>query len=354
MPYRKEKHTTSECFYPYYTLLLKLIKNSINSLTRARTGFASLSNEEIFDILKHLNLIDRMSFAMTSHRHKTIVHGTVLHFVMQLLRRFTFQTMAFLQLLWLNNAIIGGSIALAALYIDEEPRPDLKLHLFIPAFDNKDFIETLTDEYDYEIIEVRRIKARHFIESSVKKIIHLRNANHATIYVFFSRDDSALTPIFHLPATHHMNFISAYGIYCAYPHFTFAKDTILHPKAVYNTKTNEDVGQMMERYISDGLNVYTSFKSLSVDQPHDRCRLDIRCPHLIRTLYDKHGFFVPLELPITTILRPNKVAYNCENGVVWNIGGEGCESGMTPNDSFVMTTWLHGSKHTSYNDNRLQ
>ena len=304
-----------------------------------------LSIEELLDIIKHLNLLDRTSFSMTSHRHKRLVNSTILPSVIQLLSQFTSEPMAFLQLLWSNNAIIGGPIALAALFPNEEPRPDQKLHIYVPAFDNQNFLEALRDQHNYQMTGAFRLKAKHFIQNSVEKVIRLRNANNATISVLFSRDHTALTPIFHLSATHNMNFISAHGIYCAYPHFTFAKNTILHPKSIYNIKMNQEVGKVIERYTSYGLKVYQSFKSLSVDHPHSRCRIDIQCPHLLRTLYDKHGFFAPMDFPMTSSLRPNQLSYNEDNGVVWNLGGEGCEAHMTTNDSFVVSTWLSGGKY---------
>ncbi len=302
-----------------------------------------LSNEEVFEVISHLNIIDRISLSKTSTRHKALVEAAALPTVLNLLKRFTPKPSDLLRLIWSNSAVIGGPIAYTSLFPTEEPKEGNKLHIFVPASTQRSFLEALKTEFHFQFTDYQQIKTKHFIQHSIKKVLRLQNTQKATITIYYSTEDSALFPIFHLSSTHDMNFISAYGIYCAYPLFTLHKRTIIHPKAISKHRHDGEMQRVIDQYTSYGLQVHQSFQDLPHSQPKHLCRTDIQCPHLIRSLYDKHGLFIQFKYDITQTFLSNKIAYN-ETGVVWSLGGEECDIDMIVNEAFVKTTWLNNGK----------
>jgi hypothetical protein len=304
-----------------------------------------LSNEEIYAIIDHLNINDRLSFSSTCYRYKSHVERSLLATVMDILQHFTSNTSLFFQLMWSNNLVIGGPMVLAALFPGEGFMGKKDLHLYVPDYTSRTFTDTLRIQHGYKPKGTYKIKQHHFVKNAVQRVEKYENAKGAIIRIFYSRDQSALTPIFHLSATHNMNFISAYGIYCAYPRLTLSKNTVLHPKALSSFASNDTLGVITERYSSYGFQVHYSFKHLSEDH---KCGTDIHCPHITRSLYDKHGLFLAFQHPMTASHHLQNIAYNAEHGVVWSLGGDGCDDSIPRNDAFVVTTWLHGSKSDNY------
>lgn len=146
---------------------------------------------------------------------------------------------------------------------------------------------------------------------------------------------------FHLTAV--MNFMSADGIFSAYPSLTDSAEaiasrlafrTMLHP--------SDSLVAAYRKYQARGLKIFNVHPTVTLTPsygqlPRHRCRQSFVCPHTIRTTFDGGCLFVPFVPDDGSAITPTRCTrgfYNLESGTVWMLGGRSCDGSYFPIRSF--------------------
>jgi hypothetical protein len=119
----------------------------------------------------------------------------------------------------LTSSLISGSAALLVLLPAQCVPGDLDL--YIPWNKTTQTLELISEILDYEFTgPPDEIKVNYNFQS-IHHIywLYSKKFEHK-INVIVSKTNNTLTPIFEFDSTHPMNFMTAYGLACAYPKLT--------------------------------------------------------------------------------------------------------------------------------------
>ncbi|KAK7016249.1 hypothetical protein R3P38DRAFT_2785894 [Favolaschia claudopus] len=155
-----------------------------------------------------------------------------------------------------------------------------------------------------------------------------------TIYLVVVADENAINVIFQFHATADMNFLSGYGLFCAYPNLTFNNKSYTNPSAADSSGNGYNLKMLAKKLKRRGLEHRTRFVEHSQWETHV-CGTEKNCPTTLRSMYDEAALFVPFESVRTKSWSPTM--YNGKNGVVWSLGGPPCNGRGLYTDLINMT-----------------
>ncbi|KAF4618641.1 hypothetical protein D9613_009830 [Agrocybe pediades] len=155
-----------------------------------------------------------------------------------------------------------------------------------------------------------------YYNDAIAEVLALTNGD-ASINIIISTTETALIPIFYFHSTAVMNYISPYGIFCAYPKLTFNLRNMLNPLHSRNPHDNWRLWSCVDKYRARGFS--TRFDPIHWDDMANHvCETDYNCPTTMRTTFDEGCLFFPFPNPLGTYTSM------ASGIVVWCLGGFPC------------------------------
>ncbi|RDB29330.1 Transcription elongation factor SPT5 [Hypsizygus marmoreus] len=321
VPFRK-----MDLWIQAHTVVMEARQNRYKIRYPQKDSISILSIECIDLIIVDMDFSSMTALSCTCKLYRELVQRRNHRVVRGILSRFTDKPPAFLRLMEATDSIISGSAALLAIFPGSIQPADMDV--YVPVHAVKFFTGRLRQTFGFQIYK----QTMHFDPDND----HMYNdipyvasiswfvRNGKILNVIGVTGKNAVKAIFAFHCTVVMNFISYYGVYCAYPRLTTNNKGLINTPA-YTTKPTK---QALRKYKRRGFTLKHALNYWSEFDSHV-CGTSKSCPMTVRTLYDKGGMFLgfPSKFydPQTT-----GVIYNTSSSVIWMLEAAqqcACQSG---------------------------
>ncbi|KAJ7019259.1 hypothetical protein C8F04DRAFT_975950 [Mycena alexandri] len=167
--------------------------------------------------------------------------------------------------------------------------------------------------------------------AAICKVHRLAKARKSINLIIVQGEDPAAA-VFHFHSTIVMNYLSGFGLYCAYPGLTLLDAGVMNlPVVLRDVRARGSAEECYEKYRDRGVTMVNDVKKLSGHGRHD-CRRDAECPHTVRSTVDELGLYVELLQP--TDAEEEYLARH-RYATIWMLGGPMCGARGTYFGNFV-------------------
>ncbi|KAJ7471244.1 hypothetical protein B0H11DRAFT_1730552 [Mycena galericulata] len=241
-----------------------------------------------------------------------------------------------MEILYTTRSIISGSTPLAIISGGTFVPNDLDI--YVPASEENSLLtllETTLEFHTDSTIPGDELYGRRSCLKSIRWLTTTKNNKRLNIMTCMG--DSALLAVFDFHSTIVMNFISAYGLYCAYPHLTIAKKG-LPATSEFGRPRGRRIRTCFQKYTNRG---YAIKETLNEHLPAigHTCFVHPYCPLTIRTVYDGHAAFVRFRNPIQDS-NIGGLIYDEKHSALWTLGGSACNHLGMHHNSFAQSLSL--------------
>ncbi|KAJ7867570.1 hypothetical protein B0H13DRAFT_2351844 [Mycena leptocephala] len=153
--------------------------------------------------------------------------------------------------------------------------------------------------------------------------------------IVVARTNTAVA-VFHFHLTIVMNFITGYGVYCAYADLTLSKLSVANNNLLVAPSARQQTRRCIDKYIRHGIRYMVHLQGHEGWENHV-CSTDKSCPATIRSLHNNGGLLIPFpsRTPSMDDGIRTELVYNGSQSVVWSLGGPSCSNRGVYHDTFV-------------------
>jgi hypothetical protein len=275
-------------------------------------------------LITELDLRDLLMLAATCRQLKTIALDVLDGNTLQILIRYFDKPAFMLYVLRSTRSVISGSVALRALF---PGHPNMKswasadIDIYVPKSQYTNMVISLYETDGYYEIGVK-ISDGGYSLPKIQKVVRLFNGR-CNIDLVVSRTESCSDNIFGFHSTVVMNFISGYGIFCAYPTFTLEHRGYINPKFMQEDEIEyPSIEKCIQKYERRGFTISALFRATH------SFGFSNRCPHTLRSLYDGYSLFIPFNKSIGSQdddePLDSRYIYDRRHDTIWSLGGPLC------------------------------
>jgi hypothetical protein len=157
-------------------------------------------------------------------------------------------------------------------------------------------------------------------QTHIKRVYHLEKGQ-KQMNVMVIRGEDPTIAIFQFHSTVVMNYLTAFGLYCAYPALTLGNRGVANLSAILrNPSSRERILRCFDKYRARGVEIENDV-TIFPEFAHHVCHVAAECPLTVRSTSDGKGLyqelFPPLEMEAV-------FATKNEHLVVWHLGGPMC------------------------------
>ncbi|KAJ7482516.1 hypothetical protein FB451DRAFT_1029793 [Mycena latifolia] len=249
--------------------------------------------------------------------------------VLAMLAQFDTNPYDIMAMLRTTRSIVSGSVALLMISdMDFEPGD---IDIYVPTSQSETALAIAQGKLGFE---VRHGNVPAYDNNSgIKRVVHLQKGEKwMNIIVVKGEDPTAAVFQFH--STVVMNYLTAFGLYCAYPSLTLKRLGVANlPALLREVSTPGRSADCFEKYRDRGINIENDVTKF-VAHAHHECHTDPECPHTVRSTRDGKGLYIEL-FPQTA----EETAYASANGylIIWSLGGPMCSEGDTFFENVVVS-----------------
>jgi hypothetical protein len=318
-----------------FKLSLVQISYLFNATYTSRPPILNLTMDCMVYTLNCMDLAQLMAFSGTSKSFRKIVTAFINRLVHRTIRPFFDNPTLFLNLLRHTRSVLSGSLALFLLF-------PCNLHstwkcgdadILVPREHKSAVITFLKAAFGYEVIHMFASDLTHNPDSRIQEVVRmLCKDKDKQVDVIISDSDSSILPIWRFHSTIVMNFISADGIYCAFPSHTLHHHGIVNPIHIQSGLPSSQIEYCIQKYKSRGFNISTHPNDVDGEKRHSCGRSSI-CPNTIRSSLDSMSLAIAFDSSnIST--TANKV-HPDGHVVTWILGGDACTMNMAKMTSYL-------------------
>ncbi|KAK6993066.1 hypothetical protein R3P38DRAFT_2801068 [Favolaschia claudopus] len=226
-------------------------------------------------------------------------------------------------------AIISGSTAIPVLTGATFEPNDLDIYS-CPPFEKKMF-RLVTEDFGFSAYKETSETEKYRGMDGISRVHWLRKGS-KVINLIIVPGDNPITAIFHFHTTLVMNYISGYGVFCAYPELTLARLATTNTSVVVSETQRRRIGDCIDKYSARGFEMRDRLSDFVDHNPH-LCGTDPLCPATIRSLHDSSSLFIPF--PGFNAPGVRAPVFDGETSVIWSLGGTECMIEGTYNRVFA-------------------
>lgn len=222
---------------------------------------------------------------MVGDRHRAVTYD--------MLAQFTRKPALFLDMMKRADAVISGSAALSIFFPSAFIPHDLDLYV---ASGNRDIVWDHLIYLGYQALTFEYINEDELHEKGDYDGLSLTDDHvfingDSTIKLFIVSSGNAASPMLASHSTLLMNFISYYGIYCAYPRMTLNRRGLINAEDnVEEDDLPEDIASCITKYRARGFDFHRTCMT-GFDTDKHRCGRSKECPGTLHILNDSGGLF---------------------------------------------------------------
>lgn len=243
----------------------------------------------------------------------------------QVLNDFDLPPREFMRYLALTSSVIAGSVPANILAGDKFEPSDLDV--ITPASEEHSMQTVMEETIGFKLIN---IVVPGGMQGTLRRVyVYRHNGKHVRLWI--ATGENPIIPIMLTATTFVMNFITPWGIYCAYPSLT------LRSRGIINRYTDSERGShdsidyqrttdVLHKYISRGVAFETDDKKWPDLVRIHKCHRSPTCPHTLRSIGDGSGLHIPFPVEYEGFARhgPNSIVPTINQTTTWSIGGDFC------------------------------
>ncbi|KAJ7715120.1 hypothetical protein B0H16DRAFT_1340234 [Mycena metata] len=162
--------------------------------------------------------------------------------------------------------------------------------------------------------------------------VHRLVKGRKSVNVIIVQGEDPTAAVFHFHSTVVMNYLSAFGLYCAYPSLTLSDTGVMNlPVVLRDVRARTNAEDCYEKYRTRGVTMVNDVRKLSGHARHE-CRRDAECPHTLRSTVDELGLHAEILEP--TGAEAEYLARH-RYATIWMLGGPMCGARGTYFSNFV-------------------
>ncbi|KAJ7720717.1 hypothetical protein B0H16DRAFT_383010 [Mycena metata] len=237
--------------------------------------------------------------------------------------KFDINPLRLLDIIQKTNCIIVGAIPMKILSGARFESDNFDL--LVPASEEATMKIYMKEAFSYQFKEAKPV----FGTNRTVKSMHVFLKGDNRVNLWIAAAENAVVPLMLSHSTVVMNYISAWGIFCAYPKLTLAHRSLINHfvgdeqerngKEAYRRLVG-DYKKYAARGISFGIDA-TKWADISAHT----CYASAYCTHSIRSMYDSGVLFI--RFPARTRGKDDlygSIRYDNKHTVVWSLGGSFC------------------------------
>ncbi|KAJ7661397.1 hypothetical protein DFH06DRAFT_921721, partial [Mycena polygramma] len=221
-----------------------------------------------------------------------------------------------LALLRTTRGLVSGSAALLA--ISNLAFTPGDLDIYVPESQEDTAIQMSLKTLGFRVTQSK--KPSYGNNTEIRTIHWLKNKK-KRMNIMVVKGENALLALFQFHSTIVMNFLSADGLYCAYPSLTLSNLAIANiPIMIREGGISERCRDCFDKYRSRGIAFENDAQKFEGHSNHV-CWVDAECPMTVRTSRDHRGLYIKLfsATQLETEIKGKHRAM-----VVWCLGGPIC------------------------------
>ncbi|KAJ7705914.1 hypothetical protein B0H16DRAFT_1826310 [Mycena metata] len=277
-----------------------------------------LSTELISTIMEMIAPRHLVSLARTCTRFRIAFRTHMLSATYKALNKVHLPPSEFMEAMLSTSSIIAGSVPANILTGGSFAPNDLDV--VTPASEEDTMIAMLKN-YGFELVEAK---------------------------VPRGMQENPTVPIMLTATTFVMNFISPWGIYCAYPRMTLTERGLLNyftdeGHDTDNSSTYSRVMRALNKYIARGVAFQVDDRNWPDMTRNHSCFVSASCTHTTRNLYDSAGLHIsfPVEHKGYRRYFAENTRLNSSQTTIWSLGGHFCGSPVLYHRAFSRNVILH-------------
>ncbi|KAJ7715118.1 hypothetical protein B0H16DRAFT_1477640 [Mycena metata] len=318
---------------------------------RGVTPIRLVSLEVISIIMALLGPWSMLNFSLTCKSYNSAFKHHMLSITYQSINKFEIPPERFMKLMLSTSSIIAGSV----------PANILSGNNFLPS--DLDVISPSSQEDSMRSIFTDVLgfvedgsTVPHCLQDTARAV-HSYKKNEKSVRLWIAAGENPTVPVMLTTSTFVMNFISPWGIYCAYPRLTLLKRAIINHFTDDGPNSRSDlayakVGLTFDKYTSRGVAFAVDDRGWTDTCKSHRCYVSPTCTHTTRNLYDPWGMHIPF--PVTYEGIPPYVAqntrYDARHTTIWSLGGDYCNDPVLYHRAFAQDRGLHARKPVGYDE----
>lgn len=297
-----------------------------------------------------MSLPDLAILSATSRMMRTVTQEHMHLRVRQRLAPFGVPTRILLAVLRKSHSVVSGSTALHSclprgqrtwtphdidIYTAEQGFPTLMATFLLYGY------VTMAEFANVGSTKYSDIALKYDFRCDIRRVVKLGNSSR-TVDIIISNSSSPIRPIFHFHSTAVINYISDYGVFCAYPVWMSRLISVVNP--LVHSRGRDDDGVHVGRRVEKCIEKYTKrgFRCVNrEDIDHDElgCSSPL-CRNPDRYTHDGGCLFLPFndsQQPRTTKrVTVQKRTYLLHHDVRWSLGSDSCEDGFQDTEAYVL------------------
>jgi hypothetical protein len=284
------------------------------------------SAELISMIIEYADPIDALNFGRTCKTYRTAFKTHMLSLTYRALNEFHLPPRRFMRAMLLTSSIIAGSVA-ANIVSGNRYEPS-DLDIVTPASEETSMKSILRQEMGFRIIDEGVPTG---MQGSLRMLYeYVKHGKSVRLWI--ASGENSTVPVMLTSTTFVMNFISPWGVYCAYPTLTLIQRGLVNR---FTDDRDDSPGKTTFCRLSTGFDKYTERgvtfevcdKPWQDNNRKHKCFVSPTCTHTMRSLYDNAGLHIdfPVQYEDGESLIAGRTRYDSSHTTIWSLGGQHCE-----------------------------
>ncbi|KAJ7021221.1 hypothetical protein C8F04DRAFT_1274053 [Mycena alexandri] len=320
---RIARHTTWSSNVRFKNMCLDVAPPGSMAPTRGITPIRRVSFEVISIIMTLLGPWSMLNFSLTCKSYNSAFKTHMLSITYQSLNKFEIPPEMFMRIMLATSSIIAGSVAANILSGNNFKPSDLDV---IAPSSQEDsmrtiFTETLGFTEDGSTVP-------NGLQDTAR-MVHSYKKNESSVRLWIASGENPTVPVMLTASTFVMNFITPWGIYCAYPRLTLLKRAIINHFSDDGPNSRFDlaytrVGAAFDKYTARGVSFAVDDRSWTDTCKSHRCYVSPTCTHTTRNIYDPWGMHIPFPVTYEGVAPyiAKNTRFDSTHTTIWSLGGD--------------------------------
>ncbi|KAJ7044250.1 hypothetical protein C8F04DRAFT_1174691 [Mycena alexandri] len=342
---RIARHTTWSSNVRFKNMCLDIAPAGSIPLTRGITPISTASLEVISLIMTLLGPWSMLNFSLTCKAYNSAFKHHMLSITYQSLNKFDIPPERFMRIMLATSSIIAGSVA--ANIISGQNYTPSDLDIISPSSQENSmrtiFTETLGFAADGSTVPDGL--------QNTARMVHSYKKNNKSVRLWIAAGENPTVPVMLTASTFVMNFISPWGIYCAYPRLTLLKRAIINHFTDDGSDSRFDltytrVGAAFDKYTARGVSFEVDDRSWTDTCKSHQCYVSSTFTHTTRNLYDPWGMHIPFPVSYDGVppFIAKNTRYDSAHTTIWSLSGDYCNDPVLYHRAFAQSKNLYARK----------
>ncbi|KAJ7746069.1 hypothetical protein B0H16DRAFT_1726676 [Mycena metata] len=243
-----------------------------------------------------------------------------------------------------TSSIVAGSVP-ANILTGGSFNPN-DLDVVTPASE-EDTMLAILEGYGFSKIDAKNPRG---MQGSLRMVYTLEKSDR-TIRLWIASSENPTVPVMLTATTFVMNFISPWGIFCAYPRMTLTKRGLLNyftdeGRNADHEITYARVMRALNKYTARGVSFQVDDRNWPDMARNHTCFVSSSCTQTTRNLYDSAGLHISFPVEYDGFKRyfAENTRLNSSQTTIWSLGGHFCGSPVLYHRAFSRNVRLHTKK----------